>query len=238
MKNMLNRILGFLALVIFVGLIAIFIVNLRQEQLSPSNSAGQSGYPPPENAIPQQLSYPGPSITTNQTSTPPPQDWVTYEGEPDLGFSFEYRQDFLLAANKYPNKAFGSARLIFPRVGASTILVLENPEQLALEDFLESEEFIGTKNFEWPNQWISTYADPLMIAGQPSLGFQSHRDLMGLFGAAGYVIFVPMGEYVIHCSLDGGGPTPDSGTQPYKASDEAIALTIQILNSLQMSDTP
>jgi hypothetical protein len=69
MKNIFNRIVGFSAVAIFIVLIALFILNLRQEQASSlNNTQGQSSYPPPENAASQPVAYPGsPSeLATNQ----------------------------------------------------------------------------------------------------------------------------------------------------------------------------
>jgi hypothetical protein len=239
MKSIFNRVTGIMAAIIFVALIALFVLNLRQEQASSTNNTqGQSGYPLPQNAASQPAGYPGPPISYNQSNNSQSQNWQTYNGAEEIGFSFQYRSDFLLSTGTPSGQSYGKVRIVYPRVGASTISIFENPEQLSLEDFLESEDFLNGINFVWPNQWINTYPEQLTIAGNPSLGFQSHRDLIGLFGAAGYVIFVPFGDYIVQAALDGGGPTPDSGIQPYKSTDEAISLTTQILNSLQISTLP
>jgi hypothetical protein len=150
MKGIFNRIVGFSAVAIFVVLIAVFILNLRQEQASSTdNMAGQSGYPPPNNAVPQPIAYPGPSPRPpGELATSQSQNlcgnlgaWITYTNT-EAGYSLQYpaesqlreSTDFIsitLRPSCYDQQCSGSNRVI--------ISVLENPEELALEEFIMEE---------------------------------------------------------------------------------------------------
>lgn len=236
MENIASKTKNLFALA-FLGFVAVmFIFVLRQFTSQPATATSQSqgSYPGPESAITDP--YPAPLSTSQSAATPESLSWLTYSGD-DIGYSFDYRSDFLISVASIPDKPFGTVRIIFPGVGAMNIEVLTNLNQLPLDQFVETSLVdMGSTPSPWPTGGVQNYSAPLVIAGRSALGFESHRDLISRFGAAGYVVFVEYNQYVVKATLDGGGPVPDEGTKPYSASDEAIEITIQVLDSLQFHE--
>lgn len=155
MKSIFNRVTGIVAAIIFVGLIALFLLNLRQDQLSSTgNTPGQSGYPPPQNAAAQPTGYPGPSPRPpGELATSQAQNmcgnlgtWTTYSNT-EAGYSLQYpaeskfreSTDYIsitLHTFCYEQQCGGSNRVV--------IGVLENPQELSLEEFILQEFQLAT----------------------------------------------------------------------------------------------
>jgi hypothetical protein len=155
MKSIFNRITGLIAAIIFIALIALFVLNLRQEQVSSiNNTQGQSGYPPPEGLATQPAAYPGPSPRPpGELATIQAQNmcgnlgtWATYSN-PEAGYSLQYpaeskfreSTDYIsitLHTFCYEQQCGGSNRVV--------IGILENPQELSLEEFILEEFQLAT----------------------------------------------------------------------------------------------
>ena len=231
MKSILNRIAGFSAVVIFAILIAVFIINLRQEEAIPEvNTQWQSGYPPPENLATQPDAYPAPSnvlATNQQNSCENVGSWTTFS-HPEGIYSLQYPSESQLRESNdyisitlqpscYDELCSGSNRIV--------ISILENPQELDLEDFI-SEEFqlLSAPQHQDSLDNFQSGTSQIEVAGMQSLRIEDGVTLNKPD------IFIPYQDEVIWIYI---AKTTNLPPHP-SPCDKTLSLLDEILDSLEL----